>query len=253
MIKSNPVGRVPNQLSFSIHSIVAREPSLWLFYMPYLWWGKVKKKIKGIDPKESEVKNHTELVIDGFQGSANSFATVAFKNSQRRNVTIAHHLHSPAQIIKAVDKDIPVLLTVRDPVGAILSLTGRWHYISVTQALKSYIGFYSKLLDCTDGLVISTFEQTIKNLDWVVGEVNIRFDTDFDLIDMNRAGRESREEVSESEAEKKLRNQIKALKKQEFDWKKNSVLLQEAQELYEKFVLIAEERGCNINHESEKC
>lgn len=253
MIKSSSVGRVPNQLNFTVHSIVAREPSLWLFYQPYVVWGQVKKKIKGINPQESKVGNHTELVIDGFQGSANSFATVAFKNSQSRKVMIAHHLHSPAQIIKAVDKNLPVLLTVRDPVGAILSLISRWHYISVTQALKSYIGFYSKLLNYSDRLVVSTFEHTTQNLDQIVKEINHKFKTNFDAIDMNQAGTESREEVSESEVEKKLRNRIKALKKQEFDQTTNSALLQKAKGLYKKFVLIAEEQRSSINSESEKC
>lgn len=246
IIKYSSVGRVSNQFSFTVHSVVSREPALWLFYMPYLWWGQVKKKIKGINPQESKVGNHTELVIDGFQGSANSFATVAFKNSQRRRVMIAHHLHSPAQIIKAVNKNIPVLLTLRDPVGAILSLVGRWHYISVTQALKSYIGFYSKLLNFTDGLVISTFDQTTKNLDQIVGKINIKFNTDFDLIDMNQADTEFRAEVSENEEKKKLINQIKAVKKQEFYQEENSALLGKAKELYEKFVLISKEQKKNI-------
>lgn len=241
MIQSNSLSKTSRRLNFTLHSLIAREPSLWLLYQPYIIWGQIKKKAKGIDPQESSVGSHTELVIDGFQGSANSFATVAFKNSQTKDVLIAHHLHSPSQIIKAVENKIPVLLTVREPVGAILSLTARWNYISITQALKSYIGFYSKLIPYAEDCVVSTFKQTTQNLDEVIREINVRFNTKFDLIDLNKV-EESRKEVLENAEERALRKRIKAQKKQEFELPKNAALLQKARAIHQQFVSIASKK-----------
>ena len=91
------------QFKFEIRSLLAREPLLAPLNWPVIWW--TQHKNRGIiDINECFVGDHTEFVIDGFQGSGNSFATVAFKRSQETPVKIAHHLHSPVQIIKAAKK-----------------------------------------------------------------------------------------------------------------------------------------------------
>ncbi|MGZ0245034.1 MAG: hypothetical protein ACKVH1_03450 [Alphaproteobacteria bacterium] len=41
----------------------------------------------------------TGLVIEGFPQSANSFSVIAFLNSGTSDMTLAHHVHSPPQII----------------------------------------------------------------------------------------------------------------------------------------------------------
>ena len=48
---------------------------------------------------------HTELVIEAFPRSANTFATVAFQLSQPAPVRVAHHLHAPAQVTEARGAD----------------------------------------------------------------------------------------------------------------------------------------------------
>ena len=172
-------------------------------------------------------------MIDGFQGSANSFATEAFKQSQTQYVKLAHHLHSPAQIIKAIEKDIPVLLTIREPEGTVLSLTSRWPYITVTQGLQSYIGFYAKLQDYAPHYVISTFKQTTQHLDCVVQKVNAKFGTHFDVVDVDIADAELKAKHSpESEVRRRA---LKQEKRKELAIEKNTFLLAQANELYQTF------------------
>ena len=43
----------------------------------------------------------TQLVIEGFPRSANTFARVAFNAAQSGRVRIAHGLHVPAQVVRA--------------------------------------------------------------------------------------------------------------------------------------------------------
>lgn len=223
----------PRQLSFSFRSLVAREPKLWLLYQPYLAWSKIKLIAVGDDSQERMITSNTELIIDGFQGSANSFATVAFQISQKRHVKLAHHLHAPSQIIQAIEKKIPVLLTVREPFGTVLSLVSRWPYISVTQGLKSYIGFYQKLEPYASNYVVSTFEQTTKNLDSVIEAVNTKFATNFDVVDVEKANTEIRAKfASEKETKRKI---LKQEKKKDFATANNTKLLEEANSLYQKY------------------
>jgi hypothetical protein len=225
----------PRKLSFSVRSLVSREPQLWLLYQPYLWWAKLKQKAAGEDPQERLITAETELVIDGFQGSANSFATIAFQHSQNRTVKLAHHLHAPSQILQAIDQNIPVLLTIREPTGTILSLTSRWSYVSVTQGLRSYIEFYRKIEPYASNCVISTFEQTTQQLDQVLRSVNDKFGTNFAPIDLTIATRECKPKISDSPEIKSRRQRIKQEKQKEFTIPRNTRLLQQATQLYQKY------------------
>ncbi len=226
------------KLSFSYRSVVSSNPSYWLLYQPYIWWGKIKMNAVGGESKERVVRSCSELIIDGFQGSANSFATQAFKNSQTRKVELSHHMHSPTQIIQAIQQGIPVLLTVRDPMGALLSLTSRWPHLSVTQGLHSYIRFYSQLEPYVAKCVVSTFEETTNHLDKIIAQVNGKFSTNFDLVDVAQANANYQAKITNKNYESEIKSNrklIKQQKKAEFSTAKNSMLLKQAEAIYQKF------------------
>jgi len=67
------------------------------------------------------VDRATELVIEGFARSGNTFAVAAFSLAQPRPVRLAHHLHAPAQVLLAARMGIPCIVLVRDPVDAVAS------------------------------------------------------------------------------------------------------------------------------------
>ena len=128
---------------------------------------------------EAVVSESTELVIDGFPRSASTFAVVAFQLAQPRLVRVGHHLHAPAQIIRAVHLGVPVLLTVRPPEDTVLSLVIREPYVTIPQGLHAYARFYERLLGYRDGMVVADFPEVTQRLDRVVARVNARFGTDF--------------------------------------------------------------------------
>lgn len=226
-----------NSLNFSFRSLVAREPSLWLLYQPYIWWRKSQRKAAGKTKTVDEtfVLPSTELVIDGFQGSANGFAVAAFKQHQTKYVQLAHHMHSPAEIIQAIEQKTPVLLLIREPEGAVISLTSRWPYISAYQGLQSYLKFYQKLRDYDYGYVVSTFEQTTQKLDRVVEKVNAKFATNFAPIDITQA----KSKHIPKDLAQNPRSQIKQQKKQELTCPKNTQLLAQANQIYRQYEAIA--------------
>lgn len=173
------------RVKFEYRAVVARAPYLFLFNLPCIWWNQLKYLRRhwkrGAKARDCWVGRHTELVIDGFQGSGNSFATELFRSAQLKRVELAHHLHSPAQIIKACQLGLAIIVTVREPVGTITSLISRWPYVSTSQGLRSYIHFYEKLEPYAASFVVSPFEDTTTSLDRIVKQLNLRFGTDFSV------------------------------------------------------------------------
>lgn len=217
---------------FEYRSFVSRHPWLAPLHSPIIWW--TQYKMRGIiPPEECRVGADTEFVLDGFQGSGNSYATVAFKSVQRRPVRIAHHLHAPAQIIKAVNMDIPTVVTVRHPRDAVVSLVSRWPYVTLNQALRSYIGFYETILPYADDFVVSPFDQTTQHLDAVIEEVNRRYGCNFVPFDVDDStNRKVRDQTTlESEAERK-RQARKDRSSEELHKRKYQAYLERAERVF---------------------
>jgi len=183
------------------------------------------------------VGSHTELVLDGFQGSANSFATDLFLECQTHPVRVSHHLHSPAQVIEGVRRGLPVLVTIREPVDACLSLTSRWPYVSMKQALRSYLGYYGTLLPYAQHIVWSPFERTTRDLGSAVDEMNERFGTCFDRIDQEAVEKARQAHGPNKDLdEKRKRDQIKQEKLKSLDDGTCESYVQRAETLYSEIV-----------------
>jgi len=121
----------------------------------------------------------TQIIIEGFPRSANTWTVLAFKYAQPTPVKIAHHLHVPAQVIKAIKLKIPSLVLIRKPKDAVTSLLVHSPDISVWLALRAYMSFYNKLIHYRAGYVVATFEDATHHLDKVIEAVNTRFRTEF--------------------------------------------------------------------------
>lgn len=234
----NPFKKSLLQLKFEYRSIVASEPRLALLYRPIIWWQQYKLwryyRDVGGRPKECVVGPHAELVLDGFQGSGNSFAQAAFQRSQPRRVMVVHHMHSPAQIIKAVRLELPTLVTIRSPSDAVISLTSRWPYVSLRQALRSYVRFYGKIEPYRSGYVLSPFDQTTRHLGAVIRAVNGKFDTDFHPFEPTEDSMQVLRGIEElSSEEERERQAIKEQKAQALERADCRPLLIEARRLHD--------------------
>jgi hypothetical protein len=120
----------------------------------------------------------TQLVMEGFPRSANSFARVAFNRAQSERVRIAHGLHVPAQVIRAARWRIPTLVLIRKPKDAVLSFAIR-DPISVDQALRYYLSFYETAEKYRDAYVLGLFEEVTEDFGGVIRRINDRFGTTF--------------------------------------------------------------------------
>jgi hypothetical protein len=125
------------------------------------------------------VKPDTELVIEGFPRSANTFAQLAFERVQPRPVRIAHHLHAAAQITLGARFNLPMLVLIREPVGAVASLITRLQAVSPGQALAQYMSFYKCVEANMDKLVLADFRSVTSAYARVIETLNARFHTSF--------------------------------------------------------------------------
>ncbi|NQY62948.1 MAG: hypothetical protein HRT38_04330 [Alteromonadaceae bacterium] len=150
-------------------SIVAKSPTL----LSYLY-GKRALYTSLV------VSRNTDIVIEGFPRSANTFAIVAFEQAQSSSHVIAHHLHAEAQFLLAIKYKIPAIALIREPVAAVSSLLIRDKSYTATQALQRYIDFYSLIDEISDYVVLADFSKVITNYGEIITECNDKFGQCFD-------------------------------------------------------------------------
>ncbi len=198
------------------------------------------------EDRKHMVRKNTELVIEGFPRSANTFTVVAFQYAQNQSILLAHHVHSQAQVLRGVALRVPVCVLIRDPIDAVRSLIIRHPHISLKMGLKTYIDFYKDIYPLRDDYIIATFENVTNDFGKVVEKINEKFGTKFvpfkhtdkavkeifekiELISKSRGP--STEEYMErpSRKKEKLKNNIKL---EDHDY-----LIKKAREIYHQYLM----------------
>jgi hypothetical protein len=194
------------------------------------------------------VTSETQLVMEGFPRSANSFARVAFNRAQSERVRIANGLHVPAQVIRAARWRIPTLVLIRKPKDAVLSFAIR-DPISVDQALRYYLSFYETVEEYSDAYVLGLFEEVTGDFGGVIRRINDRFGTTFSVFRHDernvddvfaRIERNSRKKFGEASWENKASRPFTAREKKkrevgyELEDPKRSDLISRAEAVYDR-------------------
>jgi hypothetical protein len=143
----------------------------------FLALARLKYREPGKEPEI--VDRQTELVIEGFPRSANTFAVVAFQLAQETPVRIAHHLHAPCQLIAGARRGVPSLALIRGPEEAIISEVLRKPGITVKEAMKGYVRFYLPLEPYRERLTVGRFSEVTADFGSVIERINERFGTSF--------------------------------------------------------------------------
>ena len=140
----------------------------------------------------------TKLVVEGFPRSSSSFAMRALEYSQGVDYPIATHTHSSAQIIRAVQLNIPCVVILREPIGSVVGMyswarelaydEGREDRVALTKMpieffLNKYITFHKRLLPYTHGFVLATFEEVTGNFGNVIKKINEKYSLDLTMFD----------------------------------------------------------------------
>jgi hypothetical protein len=120
----------------------------------------------------------TEICIEGFLRSGNTFTVIAVQHAQPRVVSIAHHVHAAGAVIAAIRMGTPTLVLIRPPEESVLSYVIRWPTLTIGQALRGYVRFYDPLVPYRDRFVVGRFDEVTTDLGGVIRRVNERFGTD---------------------------------------------------------------------------
>lgn len=120
------------------------------------------------------VADGTDLVVEGFPRSANTFFAAKVSLQQSNAIKIASHLHCFHQIRIANKKNIPIIILLRDPLDAVASEYLRNRKSSIKIMLKEYISFYSQLLPLTHSVFIILFVSAIGDNKKMLKEFNRR-------------------------------------------------------------------------------
>lgn len=200
------------------------------------------------------VGRNSEIVIEGFPRCANSFPWVAFEFAQKRPMAVATHMHAPGQVIWAVRHNIPVLLLIRDPLDCVPSSLIICPHSSINHQLKSYIRFYTRLASYLDKLVVAEFNQVISDFGEVIRRINKFYGKSFRIFhpteqnvaicfraleEMNKVyGGRRTAAVEETTVARpsKLKDEMKAILRQEIEKQEHQHLVSQAKDIYERYL-----------------
>ncbi len=150
-------------------SVIAQHPSI---YLPLARLRRANR--------DWLIRRDTEVVIEGFPRSANSFTVAAFRLAQPRQLRMAHHSHAAATVVAAARWNIPTLVLFRDPDDAVTSMLIRSaHNLLVRDGFRYYAAFYQRILPLRSSYVLTSFDTATGRLGTAIRKLNERFGKDF--------------------------------------------------------------------------
>ena len=201
------------------------------------------------------VNYFTDIMIEGYPRSGNTFAVAAFiyaQNKAGKNIKIARHRHEIAQVLLAIEYRIPTLLLIREPLEAVSSFIIR-EQVSPEFALKYYIYYYQHLMAVRKDIVIGEFIKVITNFGEIIKMINEKYGKKFAVFEYTPESLEEVKKIIEkmefedsggkeirithvafpTEERKKMKQKVKNYIKTN---KKLIKLLNQAQEVYKEFL-----------------
>ncbi|MGB8698760.1 MAG: hypothetical protein WCD18_05025 [Thermosynechococcaceae cyanobacterium] len=128
--------------------------------------------------KDWMVYPNTDICIEGFPRSGNSFVHQAFQLFNPK-AKVAHHIHVPMQVMKAIQYSIPAVVIIRNPLHATGSSLLSHPHLDSDLILKNYINFYKKLMPFRSQFFSVSFEDATQNFPNLVMSVNQIYRTEF--------------------------------------------------------------------------
>ncbi len=162
------ISKLIRKFKYDTIAFIAKRPRLFVAYY------SLRHKYRPL-----VVTSNTQILIEGFPRSANTYAVLAFENAQPRRCIIAHHLHAEAQLILAKKYSIPAIVLVREPIEAISSLLNRDKSIDIEKGVQRYIDFYSCVLMLKNYVLLASFSTVVSDFEKIISACNQRFETDF--------------------------------------------------------------------------
>lgn len=157
---------------------------------------KLSFRLQGKDPDNFVVQSDTDLCVEGFPRSANSFLVRMIHVTNE--IEIAHHTHAVANIREAIRNRIPTTILIRDPLDAAVSAAIYANEETFWRVFSDFIRFYTYVEEVEEHLLICKFETATNEVNRVINGLNQTFDAGFKPLS------------SHNEAERKVQADIQA-------------------------------------------
>ncbi len=125
-----------------------------------------------------QITEHTELVVEGFPRSGNTFMVTALLFASDHRLRISSHVHHPSQVKLAVQRGLPTALVVRDPLDTLASYLTYGQHGRPATSIREYCSYHRELLPYLDQLVVCDFDENVANLSASIARLNQRFGTE---------------------------------------------------------------------------
>ncbi len=125
--------------------------------------------------KGSRITSSTNLVVEGFPRSANTFCAEVFRYLASEQLKIVSHVHHVAQVKQAVRLGIPTIVMVREPAGCLSSYLVAAPHASVRGVLREYVAYHNGLRRVLRSCLVVDFEELTSDPDSVVERANAKF------------------------------------------------------------------------------
>lgn len=129
--------------------------------------------------RELLINADTEVVIEGYPRSANTFAVAAFQIAQARAIQMGRHTHAIAQLKEAVRRGLPTIVLIRKPVDAVSSYVIREPAVDVGLAIRRYINYYEAVRVLRRGILIAEFNTVTSDFGSIIAKLNQKYATDY--------------------------------------------------------------------------
>jgi len=215
-----------------------------LQHFPRLYLDFLKLKRRNHWSKTWVVDASTQVVIEGYPRSANSYFFSAFKLMQERELKIATHVHTSAQVIRACQLRLPTIVMLRHPLDAAMSFKAldcqcnpekvhKYLKIPLSQYLKRYYRYYEHIYPYREQYIVALFEQVVQTISPTIQQLNKHFNTDFiarELTDLEQ--KKVFEEGGRHLSPNAKRELIKERIKSEVGASSSVIALQRAERIY---------------------
>ena len=234
---------IPDSIKFRL-----RRKILYLKFRAHTQFGRSKYiiniyKMFGVN-QELVVKPDTRLVIEGAARTATTYAYYAVSVSQKFSLPIAYHIHLPAQVLKAIEWGIPVLVTIRNPTDAVASAVVREPFMPTKAYLERYFYFYQTLKPYVDKFLVVDFDEIVNDFPKVIARLNSKFDLGYTIpehlpeftAEVEKCVTFHHKSFGGGAHQSYLPNSAKDLAKNDVDFRAYQELLSRSEELYDFYL-----------------
>lgn len=109
------------------------------------------------------VKSGMDACIEGLPRSATTFGTIGFFE-RNPDVRLAHHMHVPAQVDRAVRLGVPCAVLIRKPLPNLTSLVlAGENDLEHDLVFRIYMHYYRRILRVRDQVALCTFDEVLED------------------------------------------------------------------------------------------